>query len=55
MDWFLYDNGLRHERVNQIISCDLLCFQRVQKKTSETKLVDQITTLLKNVMHKKTK
>ena len=20
MDWFLYDNGLRHERVNQLIS-----------------------------------
>ena len=20
MDWFLYDNGLRHERVNQIIT-----------------------------------
>ena len=23
MDWFLYDNGFRHERVNQIISCNL--------------------------------
>ena len=23
MDWFLYDNGLRHERVNA--TCSLLC------------------------------
>ena len=21
MDWFLYDNGLRHERFNEIIVC----------------------------------
>ena len=21
MDWFLYDNGLRHERVNQELTC----------------------------------
>ena len=22
MDWFLYDNDLRHERVKQIINCE---------------------------------
>ena len=22
MDWFLYDNGLRHERVNRCLYCE---------------------------------
>ena len=25
MDWFLYDNGLRHERVNVLITLKLIC------------------------------
>ena len=26
MDWFLYDNGLRHERVNEIDAADPHCY-----------------------------
>ena len=29
MDWFLYDNGLRHERVNFLISFTLLQMELV--------------------------
>ena len=25
MDWFLYDNGLRHERVNKVAGLQLSC------------------------------
>ena len=24
MDWFLYDNGLRYERVNKVLQCGTL-------------------------------
>ena len=34
MDWFLYDNGLRHERVN--LCCNLLVY-RLQPQENEQK------------------
>ena len=39
MDWFLYDNGLRHERVKGY-------FQEVQKETSGIKSVKMFKLLL---------
>ena len=37
MDWFLYDNGLRHERVNRV--CDHTIFEIV----TDPKDMDQRT------------
>ena len=38
MDWFPYDNGLRHERVNKLIS-----------QTTDQLLMEYIIVILKNI------
>ena len=35
MDWFLYDNGLRHERVNEDNQCD----EMITAKANNNKII----------------
>ena len=59
MDWFLYDNGLRHERVKRSIS-NLLKFETFIKKvpmsSNQPSIDDNITEAATGgVLHKKVK
>ena len=55
MDWFLYDNGLRRERVRRITVLRLLCFFWVQLAIVawlvHSQIFDKIISFRKNVLN----
>ena len=45
IDWFLCDNGLRHERVNRIFSITLLLFSNIYCDIEAVQSIDLVSFL----------
>ena len=51
MDWFLYDNGLRHEKVKQIICEELNRFIEISRLPRPIKAVKRIRHIIGQLIY----